>query len=149
MHYVRKAMGCAAALTTPDGRVLLVRRAYPPGDWVMPGGNAEADESPLLTLRREVREELGLEVEIERLSGIYYQPDHRAGEFLHFVFVAHIPQDPVVRHPVDEIAEWSLFSRDGLPEPMSVSTRRRLDDALGGTWPSLPVELAPGSEAPA
>jgi len=149
MDYVRKAMGCAAALVTADGRVLLMRRAYPPGDWVMPGGNAEVDESPLQTLQREVREELGLMVEVERLAGVYYQADHRAGEFIHFVFVAPIPPDPVVRHPVDEIAEWSLFSRDALPEPMSPSTRRRLEDALGGRWPALPVDLPPGSEIPA
>ena len=146
MDFVRKAMGSAAALMTPDGRVLLVRRAYPPYDWVLPGGNAEADESPVQTLRREVREELGLEIEVERLAGIYYQPDHRAGEFIHFVFVAHIPPDPLVRPASDEIADWSFFTRDAWPEPMSPSTRRRLDDALGGQWPTLPVDLPLRSE---
>jgi ADP-ribose pyrophosphatase YjhB (NUDIX family) len=149
MDYVRKATGSAAALVTPDGRVLLVRRAYPPHDWVLPGGDAEAGESPLQTLQREVREELGLRIEVQRLAGVYYQPDHRAGEFIHFVFVAQIPQDPTVRRAVDEVAEWSLFTHDALPEPMSPSTRRRLDDALGGRWPALPVELPLGSETPA
>ena len=146
MDFVRKAMGCAAALATPDGRVLLVRRAYPPYDWVMLGGNADAEESPVETLRREVREELGLEIEVERLTGVYYQPDHRAGEFIHFVFVAFIPGDPPVRPAADEIAEWSLFSRDELPEPMSPSTRRRLSDALSSTPPRLPVTLPLKSE---
>jgi ADP-ribose pyrophosphatase YjhB (NUDIX family) len=149
VDFVRKAMGCAAALVAPDGRVLLVRRAYPPHDWVMPGGNAEADESLLETLRREVREELGLTIDVERLTGVYYQPDHRAGEFIHFVFVARIPADPSVRADSNEIAEWSLFAGDSLPEPMSPSTRRRLVEALGNQWPTLPVELEARSEASA
>ena len=146
MDFVRKAMGCAAALVSPDGRVLLVRRAYPPHDWVMPGGNAEAGESLLETLHREVREELGLPIVVERMTGVYYQPDHRAGEFIHFVFVARIPADPPVRADPNEVAEWSFFARDALPEPMSPSTRRRLGDALGHEWPMLPVELEARSE---
>ena len=146
MDLVRKAIGCAAALTTPDGRVLLVRRAYPPHDWVMPGGNAEAGESLHATLRREVLEELGLAIEAERMSGVYYQADHRAEEFIHFVFVGSIPANPSVKPAADEIAEWALFTRDALPEPMSASTRRRLSDALTGNWPTLPVEIDRRSE---
>jgi ADP-ribose pyrophosphatase YjhB (NUDIX family) len=146
MDFVRKAMGSAAAMVAPDGRVLLVRRAYPPHDWVMPGGIAEADESPVETLEREVGEELGLEVHADRLTGVYYQRDHRAGEFVHFVFVARIPTDPAVTAAPDEIAEWALFAPDSLPEPMSPSTRRRLVDALDGRTLTLPIELEPHSE---
>lgn len=146
MDFVRKATGSAGALVTPDGRVLLVRRAYPPHDWVMPGGNADHEESPTETFRREVREEVGLDVEPERLTGVYYQADHRAGEFIHFVFVARIPADSQVQTDASEVADWSLFAPDALPEPMSPSTRRRLTDALATTSQILPVELPPGSE---
>jgi ADP-ribose pyrophosphatase YjhB (NUDIX family) len=134
-------MGSAAALVTPDGRVLLMRRAYPPHDWVLPGGNAEANESPTETLRREVREELGLEVASERLAGVYYQRDHRAGEFIHFMYVASVPADAPVQPDPSEVAEWSAFDRAALPEPMSPSTRQRLRDALSDDWPAAPVEL--------
>ena len=82
MDAARKATGSAGALLTPDGRILLVRRAYPPQDWVMPGGNADARESPAETFRREVAEELGLDVEPVRMTGVYYQPDHRVGEYI-------------------------------------------------------------------
>lgn len=146
MDFVRKATGSAGALLTSDGRVLLVRRAYPPHDWVMPGGNADADESPTDTFRREVREETGLDVEPERLTGVYYQDDHRAGEFIHFVFVARLPDDPQVQTDPAEVSDWSLFAPDDLPEPMTPSTRRRLTDALATTPQLLPVELPPGSE---
>jgi ADP-ribose pyrophosphatase YjhB (NUDIX family) len=54
MEFARKATGSAGALVDPSGRVLLVRRAYPPHGWVMPGGNADADKSrssPLMIFR--------------------------------------------------------------------------------------------------
>jgi 8-oxo-dGTP diphosphatase len=147
VEIVRKGLGSAGALVTPDRRVLLVRRAYPPNDWVMPGGNADPMESPVETLRREVREEVGLEVEPSRMTGVYYHADHRSGEYVHFVFEVPIPNNPPVASDPAEVAEWNLFSPDALPEPMSVSTRIRLTDALAETGPVLPIELPAGSEA--
>jgi 8-oxo-dGTP pyrophosphatase MutT (NUDIX family) len=46
----------------PDGRVLLCQLTYK-RDWDLPGGVVEVGESPRLAVRREVEEELGLEVE--------------------------------------------------------------------------------------
>lgn len=60
------------AALTEDGRVLLTRRSAQmsmAGKWEFPGGKVEGDEEPQEALRREVAEELGLEVEIgERLG---------------------------------------------------------------------------------
>ncbi|MDH6676014.1 8-oxo-dGTP diphosphatase [Rhodococcus sp. LBL1] len=53
-----------AAAVIRDGRLLLAQRTRPvelAGLWELPGGKVEPDESPADAVRRELREELGVE----------------------------------------------------------------------------------------
>ncbi len=74
-----------------DGEVLLVRRAYPPraGEWSLPGGRLELGESMTDGVRREVREETGIEVQVgavvEVFDRIHRDSDGRVR--YHFVIV--------------------------------------------------------------
>ncbi|WIV66352.1 NUDIX domain-containing protein [Natrialbaceae archaeon AArc-T1-2] len=65
------------AVIVDDGEVLLMERAHPPfeGQWVLPGGLVERDETAREACIREVREEVGLEVEVETFVGLYDDPD--------------------------------------------------------------------------
>jgi 8-oxo-dGTP diphosphatase len=60
-----------------DGAVLLLERDHPPhaGEWVLPGGLVERDERARGACRREVREEVGLDVEPVEFVGLYDDPD--------------------------------------------------------------------------
>ena len=53
-----------AVILDPDGRILLVRFEFPDRSvWACPGGGLEPGESHEAALRRELREEVGLELE--------------------------------------------------------------------------------------
>ena len=63
-HYLNPIAGVAALLTDAAGRLLLLRRAHEPGRGRLglPGGFVDIGESAEQALRREIREEVGLEV---------------------------------------------------------------------------------------
>lgn len=50
-----------------DRKVLLVKRARPPfaGLWSLPGGKTEGEETPREAARRELKEETGMEADVE------------------------------------------------------------------------------------
>jgi len=60
------------ALIFRDGKLLIIRRGNPPyaGYWSIPGGKVKWGESLEEALKREIREELSVEIEIEKLAGI-------------------------------------------------------------------------------
>src|SRR2546421_13030922 len=59
----RKRVGADVILQDGVGRLLLVDPKYKP-DWDLPGGMAEANEAPHEAARRELREELGLDLRV-------------------------------------------------------------------------------------
>lgn len=66
----RHSVSVAAAVVDGDGRVLATRRADN-SHWEPPGGVLELDEDIEAGVRREVLEETGLAVDVERLTGVY------------------------------------------------------------------------------
>ncbi len=60
-----------AIIRDPEGRIVVVKRGRPPsvGLWSIPGGRVEAGESDHEAVRREVREETGLRVNVLDVAG--------------------------------------------------------------------------------
>ena len=75
MDYAKLAIKtCVVACIVDDQQqVLLTRRCIEPfcGQWVMPGGKIDHGEPLLKALHREVQEEVGIEVQVERLIDVY------------------------------------------------------------------------------
>jgi len=65
----RRAVHVVAGLLTDGGRICVTRRragVHQGGKWEFPGGKLEAAEEPLTGLRRELHEELGIDVRAAR-----------------------------------------------------------------------------------
>lgn len=77
-----------------DGRVLMVERGKEPlkGWWSLPGGLVETGERLEAAIRREVREETGLEVEIVHLLEVFERIiwDSDGKPEYHYVLVDYI-----------------------------------------------------------
>ena len=109
--------------------MLLVRHSYGELNWEIPGGAGEVGESAADAAVREVREETGLDVVAERLTGVYFEPAVRCH---HFVFAcrATVVRDAVPSSPEITAVRWC--ERNALPRPISDFTVQRITDALDG-----------------
>jgi 8-oxo-dGTP diphosphatase len=71
----KHSVSVAGIVVRDDGRVLVIKRDDN-GHWEAPGGVLELDESFEAGVQREVLEETGLEVAVERLTGVYKNLSH-------------------------------------------------------------------------
>lgn len=104
-----------AVIIDDEGRVLLTKRSIPPFKdlWVMPGGKIDLGEPILDALKREVHEEVGLEVEPGQLIDVF---EHLTpgDDNCHFVILYYQcrPLYCDIVHNEHEVAEacWVHFS---------------------------------------
>jgi len=65
-HFIMKTHLVAVnAFLIKDNKFLLLKRSDPPLIWGPPGGKLEINEDPITGLKREVKEETGLEIEVK------------------------------------------------------------------------------------
>ena len=118
---------CVAGAIVSDGKVLLVRRSpaarHYPDVWDLFGGHVEAGESLDEALRREAREELGVEIESFHPLGAVHDPVEPAD--ITIFTVTAWKGEPVNAAP-NEHSEIGWFSADELPHSSGLETYRTL-----------------------
>lgn len=68
-------VGSSAVVVDGEDRILLQRRSDS-GNWALPGGAMDIGETFAESAVREVKEETGFDVRIDRIVGIYSDPGH-------------------------------------------------------------------------
>ena len=113
-----------SALIFHDGRVLLALRRDIDW-WNLPGGGMEAGETVEEAICREVREETGLEIEVEYLVGVYSKPQKQE-----VVLTFQCRRVGGILTTTEESRECRYFSPDALPINTLPKHRQRVEDAL-------------------
>ena len=118
IYYANSAPAVGALCEDEIGRLMLVRRAIEPrkGKWDTPGGFLEEGESPLDGLRRELREETGLEIEPGQFFGAFSEL-YGDGPEAQFALSLHWTASILGGTPTaaDDISEIRWFAADELP----------------------------------
>lgn len=117
------------AVLDGSGRLLMTQRE----DfevWCLPGGHVDEGESLGAAAVREVLEETGLHVSLDRLVGLYSRP--RWGGYHTAVVFAASPVGGALRAQPDEVRELGFFAPESLPEPLLRGHAERIHDVLAG-----------------
>ncbi len=107
----------ASALVVEDGKLLLAKRGQEPrkGHWDTTGGFLAPGEHPEAGAIREVREELGIEVAIDRFVGVFMDVYGLDGEpTLNFYYQAHMVSGTLTAG--SDIVDYRWFSLTDVPE---------------------------------
>ncbi len=131
----RPIVGVGAAVVD-RGRVLLVKRGHAPllGEWSIPGGALEVGETLEQALRRELREETGLEVTplevLEVLDRIIRDDDGRCR--YHYVLIDYLCRvDNASATAATDVTECRWVAPDDLPQyKLRPETLRVVEKAL-------------------
>jgi 8-oxo-dGTP diphosphatase len=114
--YAKPAPAVCALVLDAEGQILLGRRADAPsaGKWDILGGFMNEFEQPLDALRRELREETGLEVEPVRFVGAVSDRYGESGNAtLNLCWTARVVSGEPT--PADDVVELRWFAPDELP----------------------------------
>ena len=124
---------CAASLIFDSaGQVLLVRQNYGAHRWGAPGGSAEVGETPMVAACREAQEEIGVQIELLKVVGVYLLRGGGWPDMLAHVFLARVLDgEPHIVDP-SETLELRWTPLDRLPAEMTHDIGAALDDFRAG-----------------
>lgn len=120
----KHSVSVAGIVIDSDDRILVIRRRDN-NHWEMPGGVLELEESFEEGVRREIAEETGMSVHVERLTGVY---KNITRGIVSLVFRCRPGGQPI--HPTDEAREVRWMTRAEVAEAMDPAYAIRVLDAF-------------------
>ncbi len=122
-----QTIGAFAVIFDPESRVLLCHRTDRDA-WNLPGGKVEVGESPWDAVVREVLEEVGLFVRVERLLGVYSIPKRKD---LVLNFLCALSEGTIRLSAEADDIRW--FNREEIPSTTLPRHVERIHDAYANS----------------
>jgi 8-oxo-dGTP diphosphatase len=109
-----------------EGKILLVKRKYNPykGDWSLPAGFMEYDESPQECAIREIKEELNVDIKLDGLFGVYSGKDDPRTHAVLIMYWAEIIDGEL--KPGDDAEEIRFFAQVEIPANIAFLAHRQI-----------------------
>lgn len=123
---VMPALRVRVVIVNELGELLLVREVIDPQHWSLPGGGVARRESPVAAARREVREELGLDIATDRFDekgSVVASRDGARYDLIYFVLTVTSAEARTVRASRFEIRELYWTKAINLPDTLSPGAR--------------------------
>ena len=119
VFFHNNAAAAAAIIEYDDGVVITVRGHDPhKGKFDLPGGFVDYNESLETALKREVREELGVDITIDRYLGSFpnrYEYKRVVYFTTDVVFVCRLSDPNATITANDEIERWEVVAKESIP----------------------------------
>jgi len=129
---IQESMALGAIVAIVEGGKVLLTRREDFEVWCLPGGHVDPGESVAQAAVREAKEETGLDVELQRLVGIYSRLE-TGGRDTHLVLFAAKPVGGALQPQVEEVLALDYFTADDLPADMFWWHRQPIADVFNGT----------------
>jgi 8-oxo-dGTP diphosphatase len=113
-----------ATLVPVENGLVLVKRKFEPfvDDWCLPGGFIEAHEAPEESAIREVYEETGLNVEVDRLLGAF-----APGRGINVIILIYLAKNITGTMTAgDDASDVGLFKQQELPKNVAFDLHRKM-----------------------
>ena len=120
--------GCGAFIRNENSEVLLMKRGpgakNEAGSWMLPGASVEYGEKLADAVTREIREELGIEIELtEQLPGWDHILPEEGQHWVTNIFGARITSGlPEIKEP-EKCSEIGWFALGNLPSPIAKASQ--------------------------
>lgn len=117
-------VGCGAAIVS-DRRLLLVKRRRPPeaGCWNLPGGKVDFGERVADAIRREIREEVGLDIDLLAPLGVVEMIDIDEQHWVSPIYLAEIVEGRPINLEPEKIEAVEWWPLDAPPAPLALGAQ--------------------------